>query len=109
MNAKFVEFVEKLKPIVEAEGVTYSEIADRPDLDECSVTITFFQSQEETVDRIIRSARKSLLRHNSMDFKAWGDDGYTFEVYKSFVNSHDYWSLTFLFADRYKLVEAFQA
>ncbi|HRH76265.1 MAG TPA: hypothetical protein PK129_02870, partial [Cellvibrionaceae bacterium] len=71
--------------------------------------LSFAPDQELIIDRIVRRARIDLLRHNNIDQGAWREDGFTFEIEKSFIVQPGCWSLNFSFADRYRLVENSQS
>lgn len=103
----FSEFKVHLGAIVADEGISFDEIADDPKGD--SINLTFGSDQEPTIDRVVRRTRKDLLRHNHIDLGAWREDGFTFEIKKSFIVRPACWSLSFSFAERYRFVENFQS
>lgn len=103
----FAEFKALLEKIVTAEGVSFEGVADDPIGD--SINLTFFPDQEPIVDRIVRRARKDLLWHNHIDQNAWREEGFTFEIAKSFIIRPACWSLRFSFSDSYQLIENFQS
>lgn len=66
--------------------------------------LTFFLTDEPHVDIFIRMVRNRLLRWPKL-YESENNNGYIYKVYKSHIQSHDYWSVSFLLADKYELTE----
>ncbi len=106
-SKEFPVFIARLGSILADEGINFEVVADAPVGD--SINLSFAPDQELIIDRIVRRARIDLLRHNNIDQGAWREDGFTFEIEKSFIVQPGCWSLNFSFADRYRLVESSQS
>ncbi len=102
-SKEFTAFIARLGEIVADEGINLEVVADAPIGD--SINLSFAPDQELIIDRIVRRARIDLLRHNNIDQGAWREEGFTFEIKKSFIVQPGCWSLSFSFAERYRLVE----
>ncbi len=106
---------ERLQNLCEGLGIVYRERADDP----CDggITLTFTYAEEDVVDQLIRTARKSLA---SFGPEYWLNDSHPgaaqfrhtdqiqYRVWKCFLVAHHYWSVTFYLCDpseRYSLLE----
>ncbi|GEA09182.1 hypothetical protein KUL42_39430 [Alteromonas sp. KUL42] len=67
-------------------------------------SLTFFLSEEPYVDDFIRTVRNRLLKWPQLteDKKS---DGYIYQVWKSHIQSHDYWSVSFWLSEKYEFQE----
>jgi hypothetical protein len=68
------------------------------------ICFTFLCSEEDKVDKFIRSVRDELLTYPEFTDKK-DSNKFVYEVWKSHIQSHDYWSVHFWLASKYKLVE----
>ena len=67
---------------------------ENPDSKNLSFCFTFFLSEEEHVDIFIKEVRNRLLKWPELN-EDENTDGYIYEVWKSHIQSHDYWSVCF--------------
>lgn len=94
VDAGFIEALEpKLMAACDAEGLEYNRDDAGPDW----ISLTFFDTEEEQVDRLIRRVRAEVAAGAP---ECWtgrysAADRLGLHVYKSFIISHHYWSLSF--------------
>lgn len=78
-----------------------------PDTNVPSICFTFLCSEENNVDNYIRSVRDKLLAFPEFSEES-ETNKFIYEVWKSHIVSHDYWSLNFWLSKTYKFTEDFQ-
>jgi len=89
-------------------GVTFSSTADEPDFKSRSINLTFYSSEEEKVDQLVKTVRRTLLNDSDIGSSS-NDIKFIYSVVKSFIRSNQYWSLEFQLSDKYELTENTQA
>lgn len=97
----FDSFISNLKALAKALGVDFS--FDDPDRLEESVNLTFYEADELAADNFIRAFRNKFLK--GFGVCDGNKIGYSYCVYKSFINSHKYWSVRFQLSEGYKMIE----
>lgn len=75
-----------------------------PDLGAKCISFTWHLSEEERVDTFLKAVRNRLLIHPRLSDDVV-TDGFVFEIWKSYIESHEYWSLDFWLADKYTFTE----
>lgn len=75
-----------------------------PDTGVKFISFTWHLSEEGRVDSFLKAVRNRLLIYPRLSDDDV-TDGFMFEIWKSHIQSHDYWSLTFWLADKYTFTE----
>ncbi|MND27426.1 hypothetical protein D3C80_178920 [compost metagenome] len=108
MEGKFELFKERLFEVLERtlpdRDLNNHEVVVDPDTREPFVFFTFFLSEEVEVDKFIRAVRESLLKWPELSVQT-DTNQFVYTVWKSHIQSHDYWSVHFWLSEKYSFTE----
>lgn len=77
---------------------------EHPELRKPFFCLTFFLAEEPHVDTFIKTVRDRMLDLPSLNNRV-NSDRYIYQVWKSHIQSHNFWSVNFWLADKYQFTE----